>query len=62
MEIIDYVDPAVYLNWLAKEIPGFVGVFQQLAEKPLSLIVYNDAATLGNMMEVDQKKKTEVLS
>ena len=63
--LVDYIDPPAYFFWLARERPE---LFRILAETSascggkFSLVIYNDGATCGNMMDVDAAKKLEVFT
>lgn len=62
---VEYIDPPAYLAWLVSEAPRFWRELAPIARQHnglLSLIVYNDGATCGNMLDVDQAKKCEVFT
>ena len=59
---VSYICPKAFLHWLVLQSPKGFQALQQasVGRETLSLMIYNDGATCGNMLDVDQSKKMEV--
>ena len=58
-----YADPASTLTVLAQAAPKFWAVFEKLShlQPPLGLVIYNDGATGGNVLDAQRGREAEMV-